>query len=84
VEVLNFTSLPKELIIAVMEFAEWSDILRLRCCCKVMHSTSRARSIWVALLHRYYLTVFPRPFLLPKPLERCTLSKLEALITGWF
>ncbi|TFK24372.1 hypothetical protein FA15DRAFT_756561 [Coprinopsis marcescibilis] len=81
---LNLTSLPEELIIAVMEFAEWSDILRLRCCCKVMHSTSRARSIWVALLHRYYLTVFPRPFLLPKPLEHCTSSELEVLITGWF
>ncbi|TFK17512.1 hypothetical protein FA15DRAFT_710723 [Coprinopsis marcescibilis] len=49
-----------------------------------MHSTSRARSVWVALLHRYYLTGFPRPFLLPKPLEHCTSSELEALITGWF
>ncbi|TFK24396.1 hypothetical protein FA15DRAFT_417940 [Coprinopsis marcescibilis] len=27
---------------------------------------------------------FPRPFLLPKPLEHCTSSELEVLITGWF
>ncbi|TFK22422.1 hypothetical protein FA15DRAFT_758013 [Coprinopsis marcescibilis] len=84
VKITNITSLPEELIIAVMEFSEWSDILRMRRCCKVLHSTSQARSVWVALLHRYYLTVFPRPFLLPKPLEHCASSELEALITGWF
>ncbi|TFK22433.1 hypothetical protein FA15DRAFT_671556 [Coprinopsis marcescibilis] len=69
---VNLPSLPGELIIAIMEFAEWSDILRMQRCCKVLKSSSQARSVWVALLHRYYLTVFPRPFLLPKPLEHCT------------
>ncbi|TFK28315.1 hypothetical protein FA15DRAFT_569692, partial [Coprinopsis marcescibilis] len=83
-KIVNLTNLPEELIIAIMEFADWSDILRMRCCCKVLHSTSQARSVWVALIHRYYLTVFPIPFLLPKPLEHCMLSKLEVLIMGWF
>ncbi|EAU81917.2 hypothetical protein CC1G_06128 [Coprinopsis cinerea okayama7 len=68
----GFTGLPEELIIAVMQYLELQDVLYLRECCRMLCNLSKERSVWVALLNRYYETSFHQPFLLSKPLANCT------------
>ncbi|EAU92229.2 hypothetical protein CC1G_10115 [Coprinopsis cinerea okayama7 len=80
----RLTSLPYELLIGISISLEWRDILQLRQTCRLLNQVSRERSVWLALLYRYYETKFARPFFLPKPLHLCSASDLENRITRWW
>ncbi|EAU92173.2 hypothetical protein CC1G_08796 [Coprinopsis cinerea okayama7 len=77
-------SLPDETLTQVLAYLEWYEILQVRQCCRRLDRVSKDRSVWLAVLLRYYDTALPRPFLLPKPLRYCSSSDLERIVCNWF
>ncbi|KAJ8522301.1 hypothetical protein ONZ45_g1103 [Pleurotus djamor] len=82
VEHSKFSSLPPELMEAVLRELEWNDVLHARVTCRSLYVASKGLVIWRRLFHRlsdsYAAPIFP-----PKPLEAYTAHELENLVTRW-
>ncbi|KAG2009527.1 hypothetical protein CC2G_012451 [Coprinopsis cinerea AmutBmut pab1-1] len=83
-QIPQLSQLPPEILVEIMKYIEWDDVLSIRRCCRTLHSVSKDREVWLSLLRRYCDTVIPRPFFLPKPVKLCSVDELEARVVQWW
>ncbi|KAF9559227.1 hypothetical protein CPC08DRAFT_528305 [Agrocybe pediades] len=72
--------LPFELLLLIVQYLDWTDILRLRQTCKVLSEATRERAVVQNLVVRY-CTMFPATaFSLDRPISMHTTEQLEHII----
>uniref|UniRef100_A0A8H8CLS5 F-box domain-containing protein n=1 Tax=Psilocybe cubensis TaxID=181762 RepID=A0A8H8CLS5_PSICU len=74
--------IPVELIIEILKFLEWREVLLVRQTCKYLAGVTTSRAIWKGLVDEYLVTSFMPPKI-ERPLASHSSQELECLFLRW-
>ncbi|KAJ2918123.1 hypothetical protein MD484_g2297, partial [Candolleomyces efflorescens] len=72
-------ALPTEILLLIVKHLEWDDVLRLRTTSKSLRTLTYSKDVWMELFQRYLEVSMPIPFILPKPLSKCSPAEIERM-----
>ncbi|KAJ3531927.1 hypothetical protein NMY22_g7958 [Coprinellus aureogranulatus] len=80
---LTLLMMPAEILQMVAMELHWPDVLQARMTCRSLNQTCQTPQLWRRLLLKELGSSIPKPFFLPKPVEKCSAREIERALRQW-